>query len=438
MKRKSTLIGMIYFLFLLFVSVQFVSAQKINKRLRPKPRQIFNKKLTYNVTEEEKIGKFYDGAWSKPEQNRSSRLLHYTAEKVISGKKKDVLFSKASGKNVVTGSYWLTVNKQAYVKAKHFDGPPYQLYEIYDLNGNLLSTVEFNKPNTFGWDGPYEKVIWTVKPYFFFDDGQYIGVDFDPGVLHFVNPNLNVYKEIPIFDPLVVLEENIDVCGNQYNPQNQDIFVYLWAKSRWDVEDKKFAYVCLLIDENGNVLWRREKPTMTWSMMSPNGEYMVLFTEERGKDFEGEVEIIRRDGTTVSTINTCFSTSKDRFSEDMKVIGFREKHKRINIYDVQTGELLNTFTFNGFRPVKEIAINHQKNLLYVLRNYPSAFPEGNRYVNIYALDGSAKIPLWEFDMGEFNRKRDDFIGGTHLSISNDGEEITAYSNGMLRRFRMVK
>ncbi|NQT23761.1 hypothetical protein HQ585_00240 [candidate division KSB1 bacterium] len=435
MKRKSTLIGTIYFLCLLLVSVQFVSAQKIDK----KPKPVFNKKLTYSIAEEEKIGKFYDGAWSKPEQSKSSRLLHYKTEKMISGKKKDVLFSKASGKNIFTGSGWLTVNKQAYVKAKNFEGPPYQVYEIYDLNGKLLSTVEFNKPNTFGWDGPYKSVIWTVKPYYYFDDGQFGGVDFEEGMFHIVNPSKNIYKEIPVLIPPIPIKYRLGVSRKRaYNSQTKDMFVLLEARSRWDVEDKKIAYVCLLIDENGNVLWRREKPTMTWSMMSPNGEYMVLFTEERGKDFEGGVEIIRRDGSTVSTINTCFSTSMDRFSEDMKLIGFREKHKRINIYDVQTGELLNTFTFNGFRPVKEIAINHQKNLLYVLRNYPAAFPEGNRYVNIYALDGSAKIPLWEFDMGAFNRKKDDYINPTHLSISNDGEEITAYSNGMLRRFRMVK
>lgn len=189
MRRKSTLICFIYLLILLMVSAQFVSAQKIDK----KPKPTFNKKLTYSITKEEKIAlTCIDNAWSKSERNKSSRLLHYTTEKMISGRKKSVMVSKASGKNVFTGSGWLTVNKQAYVKAKNFDGPPYQVYEIYDLDGKLLSTVEFNKPNTFGWDGPYEKVIWTVKPYFFFDDGQYIGVDFDPGVLHFVNPNLNV------------------------------------------------------------------------------------------------------------------------------------------------------------------------------------------------------------------------------------------------------
>jgi len=432
MKRKSTLIGMIYFLFLLLVSVQFVSAQRINKRVEriPKPRPTFNEKLTYNVTEEEKIAKFYDGAWSKPEQNKSSRLLHYTTEKMISGEKMDVMVSKASGKNIFTGSNWFTANNQAYVKAKNFDGPPYQVSEIYDLNGKLLSTVEFNKPNTFGWDGPYESVIWTIKPYYYFDDGQFGGVDFEEGMFHIVNPSKNVYKEIPVFKPPIPLEYDEGLNHDYaYNSQNKDMFISIRARSRWDVDTKKFAFVYLLIDEKGNVLWRREKPTMTWSMISPNGEYMVLFTEERGKDFEGDVEIIRRDGSTVSTINTHFSVSRDRFSEDENIIGFIENDERVRIYDVQTGELLNIFTFNGFRPVEEIAINHQKYLLYT---------EGNRYVNIYALDGSAKIPLWEFDMGAFNRKRDDFIGGTHLSISNDGEEITAYSNGMLRIFRMVK
>lgn len=434
MKRKSTLIGMIYFLFLLLVSVQFASAQ-INKR----PKPVFNKNLSYNLIEEETIGKFYNGVWSKPEQSKSSRLVLYKTEKMISGKKKSVMVSKTSGKNVFTGSEWLTANKQAYVKAKNFDGPPYQLYEIYDLDGKLLSTVEFNKPNTYGWDGPYKSVIWTVKPYYYFDDGQFGGVDFEEGKFHIVIPSKNIYKEIPVFEPPIQLEYDEALPHDfAYDPQNKDMFISVRARSRWDVKDKKSAYVYLLIDENGNVLWRREKPTMTWSMMSPNGEYMVLFTEEKGKDFEGEVEIIRRDGSTVSTINTHFSVGMDKFSEDENIIGFIENDKRVRIYDVQTGELLNIFTFNGFRPVKEIAINHQKGLLYVLRNYPTAFPEGNRYVNIYELNGSAKIPLWEYDLGAFNRNRDDFIGGSHLSISNDGEEITVYSNGMLRIFRMVK
>jgi hypothetical protein len=40
-------------------------------------------------------------------------------------------------------------------------------------------------------------------------------------------------------------------------------------------------------------------------------------------------------------------------------------------------------------------------------------------------------------MGTFDRMdQDNYASATHVSISHDGKEITAYSNGWLRRFRL--
>ncbi len=62
---------------------------------------------------------------------------------------------------------------------------------------------------------------------------------------------------------------------------------------------------------------------------------------------------------------------------------------------------------------------------------------GERVVSVYHLDGSAKFPVWEYDMGTFDRMdQDNYASATHVSISHDGKEITAYSNGWLRRFRL--
>ena len=424
--------------FICIVCLSLVCGQYVNGQARRSTRPpVFTSKRNYSVVEEENIGKIYNPVWSTSDESKSSRLLHYKTQKEISGKIEDVLVSKQFKKDIFLGNGWLTTGKQAFVKAKYFDGPPYQVYEIYNLNGKLLSTVQFNKPNKFGWDGPYKKTIWTVKPYFFFDDGQYVGIEYNSGVLHFVNPPKNVYKEIPIFNPVVGLEEDTEVSGSQYNPQNQDIFIYLWAKSRWDVKEKKFAYVCLLINNNGNVLWRREKPTMTWSKMSPDGKYVVLFTVDKGKDFEGDVEIIDREGNTISTINTRFSVGMDNFSEDGNLIGFLEEYKRIKIFSVQSGELINTINItNETRFVEEFAINNKNNLLVVLGTTPPAVSDGKCLVSVYDLNSGSRVPVWEYDMGSYNRKSKNFVGGAHVSISGNGEEISAFSNGVYKKLKL--
>jgi len=383
--------------------------------------------ITYALIKEEPITlKVSPTIWSRPTEDQSSRLLYYKKPAPDLGPRKYVLVSKVTGKRFFENTIsWPTVGKGALLAYK-LDANGKKEYEaIYDFDGNMLSKIKFDSTD-------------KVAPMYYFDDGQYIGVDYYTGMFHVVNPSRKVYKKIPILDPPAALDYEMGLThddGMLYDPIHQDMFISISARSHYSLPEKRYAYVNLLIDRDGKVLWRRNKHRLTWATMSPDGEYVALFNEDPGKDFEGPVEIIRRDGVTICTIHTPFSVSVDKFSEDSRIIGFRDKHKKYRLYDVSTGQLLNVFVFRGFNPIEDVAINHRLGILAVLRSDPSALA-GHRVVSVYPLDGSAKKPLWEYDLGSFDRKSEDYANVRHLSISKNGKEITAYSNGNLSIFRL--
>lgn len=388
--------------------------------------------LSYQVVEQDTVMISVSSTiWSKPNENQSARLLYYKKSATDLGSKKEVLVARNTGERLFENTIsWPTVGSQAFLVYELNETGKKELEAIYDVNGNLLSKIEFDSTSRVSGGGR--------KAYYYFDDGQYGGVDFYTGLFHIVNPERDVYKKIPVLDPPVPLDYEMGLThqdGILYDPMHQDMFISISARSHYTIPEKRYAYVNLLLDKDGNVLWRRNKPRWTWAAMSPGGQYVTLFNEENGKDFEGPVEIIRRDGVTITTINTPFSVSRDKFSEDNKLIGFRDKHKKYRIYDVQTGELLNIFVFRGLHPIEDVAINNRLGILVVLRSDPSTLA-GNRFVSVYPLDGSAKRPLWELDMGEFDRHSDNYASEAYVSISNNGKEITAYSNGHLRVFRL--
>jgi len=151
--------------------------------------------IAYDLIHEENIMlKVSPTIWSRPTEDHSSRLLYYKKPAPDLGARKYVLVSKTTGRRLFEqDQVWLTAGKQALLVYKLDANGMKQFEAIYDFNGKMLSRIEFD--STAG-----------VAPMFYFDDGQYIGVDYYTGLFHVVNPSKNVYKKIPVFDKPSKLE----------------------------------------------------------------------------------------------------------------------------------------------------------------------------------------------------------------------------------------
>jgi len=354
--------------------------------------------------------------WSRPSEEHSSRLLYYkrpapelglNAMEMVSWETGVRLFGRTEKGEIDP----LPPNYRALLKTQSVDSGVAKT--IYDLNGNLLSTITFDSPD--------------VQDQYYFDNGEYIGVDYKRGFFHVVIPVRGIYRKIPALDSPNALDYDTGISSRHvlYDPIHRDMCIGLAARSRYSVKAKGFVYISLLIDQEANVLWRREKPGLAYAIQSPNGQYVALLC---GNNFQGEVEIIQRDGATVSTIQTAFSVSWDAFSEDGQKIAFKDsQYGQVRVYDVSTGALLNTFSLSG---LVELALSNRSNLLVAL---------SDDAVRVYPLDDPSSRPLWEYVMGPIQRRdAKNYPGETHVSISHNGREITAYSNGWLRIFRMAE
>ncbi|MBS1272191.1 MAG: hypothetical protein MAGBODY4_01331 [Candidatus Marinimicrobia bacterium] len=308
--------------------------------------------------------------------------------------------------------------------------PVKKAYILYDRNGDRLGPLKFRQENV------YLEAMYG--------NGAYIGRT-DTGKLHIVHLGQDIYK---VVDVLAAGEEYY--CPT-YGCTGGGAFIETTEDMLFEYPKRKNGKIMsdfYLISKNGEILWKRSyNGEVVYNVLSPDGSYVALmytipvqketWDEPRIVPFEGEVEIIRRDGTTVSTFQTGFSSSRDQFSQDNEYILFREQHQVIKIFAVQTGELVNRILFPGSRPVEEVVLNKPLGVIAVLRNVTSGWG-GERRITVVPIEGTAKRPVWEYSLGEFDRRSDDFSHFTHLSISHDGSEISVLSNKKYLRFERVE
>lgn len=140
--------------------------------------------------------------WSEPTPAQSSRLKYYVQPAPEFGKNALVTVDavsqnifldadKANGHDAITRSGKAiirnTITNNGVPVTQTWEGGKFEFhYQILDLNKNVISEVKFNKPD--------------VEMYCMFDDGQYIGVDYQIGLLHIVIPKKNIYSVVPIFE----------------------------------------------------------------------------------------------------------------------------------------------------------------------------------------------------------------------------------------------
>ncbi|NHZ84788.1 MAG: hypothetical protein GWP19_02790 [Planctomycetia bacterium] len=357
--------------------------------------------------------------WSKPSRDKSSRLIYY--KRPAAGYKKKYEFMNKDNETAIFGGPFLTgtetlmQGKRAILRGTlTLDGVPVDHipegehgkwhYQIVDFNNNVLANVDFNKP--------------SVKFFAAFDGGEFAGIDYNKRELHLVIPSKNIYKVISVSKVPLGYDYGYEDLGD-----NGDL--------HFDWRDARFH---IILNSDGEILWKRETKDFTYVISSNDGQRMALIKHKETRA-RGEIEIVDRYGNTICEFNSEYSVSRDFFTPDNQRIILVSSHdyKKINFYDTNTGDLINTMVFRGFHPVKEVTYSPEKDLLFVMHSYPST-KEGNRYISVFPVIGSAKEPLWKYDLGPFNIYDGEF--DTHLSVSNDGTEITTYSNGSLKIFRI--
>jgi len=337
--------------------------------------------------------------WSQVDDNKSSRLLYYFKPKEGQGKRKYV---EAESRRVVLNNdsdNWrnnLTINGLAYVSINDI----LNQRRIFNLNGELLTEVKFNSDR--------------VEYFCSLDDGQYLGLDYINHQIHYVYPELGLYK---IITPRIMPDTYIS--GWEYNLNNGDI--YIWGPN----------HSHLLFDKRGKIIWELQTEHMSHSIFSDSGRYIALMLSKYGL-FKGEIQIYDRSGQLISTIETGFDVGMDFFSSDDKYLIVTESWKEVKLFEVETGELIQNCLLGGYRAVNDVAFSEDKEMIFVLHSKENPL-ESDRLLSVFEIGGNPKRPRMQYNLGYFNRN-DKY--STHLSVSHDGNQITANSQGKIFTFEV--
>lgn len=351
------------------------------------------------------IGTMY---WSDASERKSSRLIYFISQARESGK--DELINADSRKPIKSYesdyySDYLTESGNAFIRRTMFlngkpvrrlvDGEGMKHYEIYDINSNLLTRVEFNNNSIYFFCG--------------FDDGQYIGLDYQQKQIHYVYPTKEIYR---VITPQIM--PHTTVSGVYYNSYSKDIHIY----------NPNNAH--LVINEQGDIIWELQTESRSNCKFSYNGEYMALLLDNKDGTNSNKVQIYNRSGQMISSFVTGTHAGKDFFTADNKHLLVTDNWKIVKLFDIANGELVQECMLNNFRPVYEVAYSIEKQLIFILHSDTNPF-EGDMLLSVFPVGGNSKRPAWQYNLGYFKRKEYD----THLSVSHDGTQITAYSQGKI-------
>ena len=290
---------------------------------------------------------------------------------------------------------------------------------VLDLNGNLI--------HSYNYDGSMGQSLAS----FTLDGRQF---QYRNNAIWIIHPNGEPIKLIDNI-PGVPWGGGAMVY---YNFNNQDMILNGKIEALNYPKQKLLA----VIDGNNNLLWKKRidlvgRDEHRYIGFSMSGNYFSIIKPVRqDRNRLIDLEIVNRIGSVVAfypSIKGAFGNHFQTISEDDKYFISSYNYNSILVYDLLTGELINTFKFSGGQSVKQFTYNGENEKLYVLFSYPSG-RGGGRYLGIYPIDGNAKNPFLLINIGEFDLSN--YMAG-YLSVSGDGNEVTVRVADTIKTYQLT-
>lgn len=345
-----------------------------------------------------------DFVWDKPTETSAGQIILQAIQAETTEGKKYRQYQDLDGRvmrELKAGEFhdYRSVEYGQIYKFKDAEGR----WGLYDLSNTKQADLNFAQPD--------------VELIGFYEGGIYIGRTSGYGnVLHFANPARDIYK---IIDPIYPVDEKV-YWGNTYSgfynhPRNEILFQIGSEAGR----------ATLYFNSDGEVVWR-ELNAGAYPMVSLDGNRIVLLKSEQGM-FHGTVEIFDPSGKSISSFSARYSVKADAISETGKYLVLVNNLYRVAVYDVESAtRLVSKIILENQHPICDTVVNETLGILLVYLQ--DSRTKGRRFLQAYALDDLQGEPLWEYDLGEYDRKSSRIARIAKLSISGDGREL-AVQNG---------